>query len=273
MRLKIIMTRIHDSVLLPINYNYPLSAALFRIFAKGDAAYAEFLHEKGYGKKDKGFKLFTFSQLNVPFKIEGDRLRLLSDEVSFDIAIYLPQALERFVKGLFQSEHIDIADKKSKVSFKVKSVESLADPLQAYKENELINIAVKPLSPTVAGLQNEKGNYDFLAPEDARFVESLIYNWRSKIEACYDKETAVATLLMMEVKLKGYTPKSRLITIKAATEQETKIRGWMNFELDVTAQKRFVELLLNAGLGIYNSVIGGGYLEVVELNRIFKNSL
>lgn len=245
--------------IIPVNYQYPLSAAIYRIIAKGDAGYARFLHEKGYGK---GFKFFTFSQLNVPFKIEGDRMRLMGDEAGLQVAFHLPQAMESFVKGLFQSEQIDIADKKSKVSFSVKSVESLPNPLQQYKEHELVNIQLKPLSPIVAGLQNEKGNYDFLSPEDKRFTESLVYNWRSKITTCYDPATGSDALLMMEVVPMKQPFKSRLMTIKADTPEETKIRGWMNFGLKVTGERRFVELLMNAGAGVYNSM-GCGCVEVV----------
>lgn len=253
----------HNGNVISLNYQYPLSAAIYRIISKGDAKYAAFLHERGYGKKDKGFKLFTFSQLNVPFKIEGDRMLLLSNEVTFQVTFHLPEAMESFVKGLFQSEQIDIADKKSKASFRVQSVESLPNSLQQYKDNEIVNIQIKPLSPIVAGLPNEKGHYDFLSPEDPRFTESLIYNWRNKIETCYDPAIASGALLLMEIVPKKNPPKSRLITIKADTEQETKIRGWMNFGLKVTGEKRFVELLMNVGAGVYNSM-GCGCVEVLR---------
>ncbi len=261
MRFSIVLS-VKDGKILPINYQYPLSAALYRIISKGDAEYAQLLHERGYGKKDKGFKLFTFSQLNVPFKIEGDRLRLLGDEVSFLVAFHLPQAMESFVKGLFQSEHIDIADKKSKVSFVVKSVESLPDRLQSHKETEILSVELRLLSPLVVGVQNERANYDFLSPDDDRFAESFIYNWRSKIATCYDEVTAQTALLMVEIIPMKNPPKSKLITIKAGTEAETKIRGWMNFGLKVTTEKRFVELLLNSGAGLYNAQ-GMGCVEVV----------
>lgn len=266
MKFKITLNAISGNIL-PINYQYPLSAALYRIIEKGDAEYSQFLHEKGYGK---GFKLFTFSQLNVLFKIESiskyrkDRMRLLNNEASFQVAFHLPEAMESFVKGLFQSEQIDIADKKSKMSFSVKSVESLPNPLQEHKENDIVNVQLKPLSPVVVGLPNEKGNYDFLDPEDERFTESLLYNWRTKIATCLDEQTAITALLMMEV-LSMKTPfKSRLITIKSDTEKETRIRGWMNFGLQVTGEKRFVELLLNSGVGVYNAQ-GMGCFEVVDI--------
>lgn len=251
MRLQLTLTTNQVNACIPLNYQYPLSAAIYRIIAKGDNDYASFLHEKGYGK---GFKFFTFSQINVPFKIEGDRMRLLSNELSFQVAFHLPQAMESFVKGLFQSEKIDIADAKSKAGFTIKSAESLPNPLQQFKENELVSIYLKPLSPVVAGLRNEKGNYVFLSPDDLRFAESLLYNWRNKIATCYDEAMASSALLMLKVVPTKQPFKSKLITIKYGKPEETKIRGWLNLELQVTAEKRFVELLLNAGVGVYNSM-------------------
>ncbi len=245
--------------IIPVNYAYPLSSALYRIIAKGDAGYAQFLHESGYGK---GFKFFTFSQINCPFTIQGDRMHLLHNELHFRVAFHLPLAAENFVKGLFQSEHIDIADKKSRAGFTVRSVESLPDPLQQYKGNEMVNAALKPLSPVVAGPQNEKGQYEFVSPEDPRFTESVLYNWRNKIATCFDADTAAGALLVVKVMLMQEPPRSRLLTIKAGTAAQTKIRGWMHFGLKVIAEKRFVELLLNAGVGVYNSQ-GMGCVEIV----------
>lgn len=262
MRFNIVLARTGTESIIPFNYQYPLSAVLYRIIAKGDAAYASFLHETGYGK---GFKFFTFSQINCPFECGGDQMELLSKELDFQIAFHLPKAAESFVKGLFQSEKIDIADKRSKASFTVKSVESLPSPLQQFKENEIISIHLKPVSPIVAGIPNEKGLDDYLAPDDACFTESLIYNWRSKIATCYSKETADSALLMLEVTPMRKPPKSRLITIKADTTAQTKIRGWMNFGLKVTGEKRFVELLMNAGVGRENSM-GCGCVGDMKLN-------
>lgn len=245
--------------IIPVNYAYPLSSALYRIISKGDAGYAEFLHESGYGK---GFKFFTFSQVSCPFTIKGDRMHLLHNELCFQVAFHLPQAAESFVKGLFQSEHIDIADKQSRAGFTVRSVESQPDPLRQYKDHEIVCVQLKPLSPLVAGPQNEKGQYEFVSPEDPRFAESVLYNWRNKIATSYDADTAAGALLIAEVIPMQEPPRSRLLTIKAGTAAQTKIRGWMNFGLKVTAEKRFVELLLNAGAGVYNSM-GCGCVEVV----------
>lgn len=273
MQFKIRLKTTDRSSIIPINYQYPLSAVLYKIIAKGDQDYADFLHDTGYGR---GFKFFTFSDIRCPFEIKGDRLHLRKDEFTVTVCFHVPEAMESFIKGLFASETIDIADRKSKASFQVTSVESLPHPLALHKDNEIVSIQLKPLSPIVSGIPNDKGNDDYLDPNDPRFVENLIYNWRSKIVACYDEVTANGALLIMEVKkssskitqktiikgvsssnspkiIKNNVPKSRLITIKADTKEETKIRGWVNFELKVTAEKRFVELLLNGGTGLYNA--------------------
>lgn len=245
---------------IPINYQYPLSAALYKIIAKGNEQYAAFLHDNGYGR---GFKFFTFSDITCPFEIKGDRLRLKRDEISLQVSFHIPEAMESFIKGLFQSEQINIADKKSRSSFMVSSVESLPNLLAPLKENELVSKVLNPLSPIVAAIPNERGYDDYLEPDDPRFIENLIYNWRSKISDCHDESTAQEALLLMELLPINKPFKSRLITIKADTPEATKIRGWVNFELKVTAEKRFVELLINAGAGLYNAQ-GMGCVEVIK---------
>lgn len=252
MQFKITLQNTHNSYpVLPVNYQYPLSSALYKIMSKGDKEYAEFLHETGYGK---GYKLFTFSQINCPFKIKGDRMFLQSDELTFIVSFHLPQAMENFIRGLFLSETIDIADRNSKAHFSVKSVESLPNPLQKYGDNEIVSIPLKVLSPVVAGLKKENGLYQFLSPDDPNFTESLVYNWRNKVATCYDEATAKSAILFLEVLPDKYPFKSRLMTVKADTLEETKIRGWMNLSLKVTGEKRFVELLMNGGAGIYNAM-------------------
>lgn len=260
MHFKITLSTSIPHACIPINYYYPLSAAIYRIVARGSHEYAQFLHEQGYGK---GFKLFTFSQLEVPFQIEEDRLRLKDSNVKLKVAFHLPQAVENFVKGLFQSERIDIADHKSKASFTVKSIESLPNALPGHQSTEIVNVQLRPLSPVVAGLVNANGHYDFLAPDNPAYIESLLHNWRSKIAACYSIEESQAAVLVLSYDAYRNPPKSRLIHIKANTAAATKIRGWMNFKLNAIAEKRYLELLLNAGAGLYNAQ-GMGCLEVVK---------
>lgn len=259
MQFKLILYTNEVNPCIPVNYQYPLSSVIYKIISKGNLEYAKFLHESGYGK---GFKLFSFSQIDVPFRISGDRLYLKSNELSFSVSFHIPQALDNFVKGLFLSERIEIADKYSRACFSVKSIESLPNRLSRYRDNEIINVTLHSQSLVVASLHNERGYHEFLSPDDPRFTESLVYNWRSKIVTCYDEVVAQSAILLMEVIPAKLPFKSRLITIKTNTPHETKIKGWLNFDLKVTAEKRFVELLTNVGVGLYNSQ-GGGFTELL----------
>ena len=253
--------------IIPINYQYPLSAAIYKILQKGNKEYAQFLHEEGYGK---GYKFFTFSDLKGKFKRDGDRLILLEDSMQLKVCFHLPLASQVFVEGLFRSETIEIADKKSKSSFTVQSIIAETPPLNEIEnEKEIIQIKLKPESAIVAGPKKEDGNYDFKAPDEEGFTESLIYSWREKIKAAYNEKTGRDAMLSIEVEKYENPYRSRLIHIKAGTTEETKIRGFLNFKLKLTAEQRFLDLILNAGLGLY-SAQGMGCVGVIE-EHINKN--
>lgn len=247
---------------IPVNYQYPLASAIYKILQNADAEYSAFLHETGYGK---GFKLFTFSDIKCPFKIDNDRLLLLSNKTEIIVCFQLPKAAETFIKGLFMSQQIDIADRKSKTSFTVEQVESLASPLDSFQRNEEVEILLRPLSPVVCGLKNDKGHYVFLSPEDTRFEEMLFVNWEEKCKSVFEKETTGRIMASAFIQTAFYKnpPRSRLITIKANTDAETKIRGFNNFEINIKGKKEAVELLLNSGVGLYNAQ-GMGCVEVIE---------
>lgn len=247
---------------IPINYQYPISAAIYKVLQKADADYAMFLHEDGYSVDSglKHFKLFTFSNLKTSFKCRGDRM-LINSNLELIVSFYLPEAAQHFVEGLFLSQDIDIADKKSKGTFKVNSVEALPEPFSEIKNKGNSVIVVKPISPCVAGIKNDKNDYDFIPPTDARFALCIKYNWEQKLKALNipfeENKLKVDTVL--------YTsePKSRLITIKAFTKQQTRIRGFLNFELELTGNQEQLQVIYNAGAGLYNAQ-GMGCLEVVN---------
>jgi CRISPR-associated endoribonuclease Cas6 len=67
---------------IPINYQYELSAVIYKILSKSSEQYAIWLHDNGFELGLKRFKLFTFSRLMVPqYNIDkkNERLILQSD--------------------------------------------------------------------------------------------------------------------------------------------------------------------------------------------------
>ena len=92
---------------LPINYQFPLQAAIYKTLANSDAEFATWLHENGYQQDGKRFKLFTFSNLIVPqFGIDKGRERLIvkSDVVTLFISFLPEKSTQQFIQGLFQQQ-------------------------------------------------------------------------------------------------------------------------------------------------------------------------
>ncbi|MEA3497182.1 MAG: CRISPR-associated endoribonuclease Cas6 [Bacteroidota bacterium] len=261
MRIKITFQLSGKKQVLPLNYQYPISAWIYKVFAQADKEFASKLHEAGYKLENgKTFKLFTFSQLKFPkhtWKIipKSDRIEIWSRKVFLTIAFQLPEQMENFVMGLFQNQKASIGDKISQIDMKVETIEVL--------KNEIPNTAtvkIKPLSPITLGLFEENKKYEtYILPTHPKYKELFLKNLIDKYEASGKNRLYLDDLDFNVVKL--YT-KTSMQKIKANTKAETKVRAyWFDFEL--TAPKELIELGLNAGFGSMNSM-GFGMCELVR---------
>ncbi len=263
MRFKLSLTRTGPGSLLTFHYQYPLSAAIYRIIGRADEAYAAFLHDKGYGVGLKNFKLFTFSDLRTPFKIRDNGLQLLTDRAELTVSFHLPQAAETFIRGLFMNQELQVADRHSRVVFYISQVTAVPALPAVPADASVHELLLHPLSPVVCGIKNrQEEHYTFLSPEQPEFIPQLLHNWKEKYAALHGAESVDTTFAgaAMETVLFPQPPRSRLVTIKADTPAETKIRGYTNFRLRVRGTGPAVELLVNAGVGVYNS-LGMGCVE------------
>ncbi len=68
---------------LPINYNHILQAVIYRSLGNMPE-YATFLHDGGFARGQRQYKMFQFSQLKGEYRIENKRITFFS-EVSFEV--------------------------------------------------------------------------------------------------------------------------------------------------------------------------------------------
>ena len=267
MRIQLTLTPSAGHGLLPVNYQYPLSAAIYKIIWQADEKYSAFLHDVGYKLNGKSFKLFSFSDLRIPFRIQGDRLHINGSPAWLTISFHVEEAATNFIRGLFINQQLEIADKISRAQFSVTNVQLLPDFFTSVHGTEP-EVVLHPLSPLVVGRKNSKGNYDFLNPADPDFDEWLIHNWIEKYKAINGNVSIDVEAIKNRISIQLLTPKqeikSRLITIKAFTPEQTQIRGFTKFRMKVRASKPLLELAMNAGLGLYNAQ-GMGCVEVSEI--------
>ena len=114
MRFKLVLEKTSKKGILPINYQYPLSACIYKVIQSADEEFSRFLHTDGYALGHKKFKLFTFSPLRIyPFRVlkEYQRLEMTSDYAELEVRFMIDKAAESFITGLFHNQHLRIADR------------------------------------------------------------------------------------------------------------------------------------------------------------------
>lgn len=263
MRFLLNLTSILPTQRITFNYQYPLSAAIYKIIYRADEAYATFLHEQGYKHGNKSFKFFTFSDLQTPFIRQGNKMVMTTRDVLLTICFQVPDAAENFIKGLFMNQQLDIADNKDKASFIVQQVTAVTTPVFPFNKAVLL----QPMSPVVVGRNNERGNYDYVSPDEPDFSALLLNNLISKYAALHQSDAYALNELSKSVLLQPVfftqPPRSRLVTIKNGTAAETQVRGFDKFRLRIQAPESLLTLALNAGVGMHNAM-GMGCLELLK---------
>jgi CRISPR-associated endoribonuclease Cas6 len=252
MQFKISLRCRESNPVLPVNYQYELSAWIYRVIRNADAAYAEFLHRNGHTSGRKSFKLFSFSQLDVPkYRIEADRLLIQSPVISLIIGFYLDRTAEEFIRGLFQDQQFRLGDRASQVAFSVETVEMR--PLQWPDGPGPARIRM--LSPLmIARKRPDDAPDEYLHPGDPDFGRLLFGNLLDKYQAA----TGQSPPSWWDTARFGFRvcddrePRSKLITIKTGTTAQTKVKGWM-FDFELDAPRELLEVGVLAGFGRMNA--------------------
>ncbi len=260
MRFKLSLVPKKPKPTIPINYQYPLSAVIYKVLSQADYEYSEFLHTEGFKVNGglKRFKLFTFSNLEAGFKRLGDRMQIHSNP-ELIVSFHLPEAAQHFIKGLFMNREIDIADQKSRATFLVEQVEAQPGLRDSGEMNSKVNFEL--LSMIICGKKDNDGNYEFLSPEHRNWDSAMLYNWKEKCRAAgLEMSMMEKDSMSIEPVFNKEKPKSRLIVVKANTKAQTKIKGYYNFEILAGGPEQALEVLYNSGCGIYNS-LGCGCLK------------
>lgn len=238
---------------LPINYQYELSAAIYRILSQSDDAYATWLHENGFEVDNKKFKLFTFSNLQIPkYEIDKEygRIRILSDEVFWKISFLPDKSTKEFIKGVFNKQMFSVGDKISRVDFVVQDIELFPEVKFADKD------IFRTLSPIVVSLRNEVGRHEYIRPDHPSYLNGIITGLKARYKAYYGEDyegECDCGFRLLD------NPRSSLIKIKADTPQQTYVRGYKyRFMLFLPAP--LMQIAYESGLGEKGS-LGFGMIE------------
>ncbi len=252
--------------LLPFNYQYPISAWIYKTIHEGNHAFASFLHNKGFGNGSKSYKLFTFSQFTFPpksFRVAGNRMQLLSDSARITLSFFVPEAMQSFIAGLFQQQEFGIGDRESAVRFKVRQVESLPAPnFTAYGRFACLS----PIMVSSYRLDRKQAQY--LKPDHADyeriFFDNLARKYAAALQAGLIENSMSSLNAATEMRLVFKEPvKKKGIIVKTGTAMQTQIIGYM-FDFEVWAPPELLLLGYCAGFGEKNS-LGMGCVKQLEV--------
>jgi CRISPR-associated endoribonuclease Cas6 len=233
---------------IPLNYQYELSSYIYRTIAKGNAEYAEWLHHNGFNIEGKQFRLFTFSNFDIPQKTinkELAQLQIIGNSASFEISFLPERSTDEFVKGIFADQHFSIGDSNCKADFSVQNIELLPQPNfnQSYT-----GITISPICITC---KNDFDKFGYLAPNHPLAQELLLKNLYHKYEAFYGKPYNIEDSFFIWKTI--VEPQSKLITIKSNTPQQTKVRGY-HCKFSIFTTPELMKIAYNAGIGEKNSM-------------------
>ncbi len=273
MRIRLTLQPVAREEMFPINYQYPLSSAIYKILANASPAYASFLHKKGYiTSKGKPLKLFTFSKI---FSSGIQRFRsslVVQNNRSCTLLISSPMLndfIQNFVTGLFEKQTLEIGGPHSVGHFTISCVETLGFPSLSD------NVKFICLSPIVSStLEEHRGNLSqyYFRPGDQRLSEVLQNNLRHKYEIIHGK---TATTMNIEfIPDMDYVQRwqqagkrvTKKITIKEGRDAySTDI---IAFEVPFTLKgdTGLMTVAYEAGIGEKNS-LGFGMIEVAGVSK------
>lgn len=258
MRFEITINRTGKQKMLPMDYQYYLSAWIYKVIGKADHEFAGFLHASGYTTGTKHFKLFCYSPLYfgkaVSWK-EKALFEVLDDQLSLAVSFHLAEAAEKFIIGLFNNQRFYIGDRFNGLELEVRQIERVPDPVVHE------TMRYRAISPVVVSFKEENSRYArYLSPTEAGYGLLLKQNMLNKLLAVPHAST-LPEAYAFDFRLDS-TTKSKLVTIKPYTSEQSKVRGFV-FDLTLQCPVELHRLIVSSGIGEKNSM-GFGWVEVID---------
>lgn len=257
MRFEITLNRTTKQRMLPMDYQYYISAWIYKVLKQADAEFANFLHEQGYGKEEsKLYKLFCFSRLNFGkptlwkekklFEIHANEIHL---KISFDVN----EAATNFIRGLFMLQEFYLGDKFNGIDFKVTKVEALPYP----EFPETVRYYLQ--TPWVISYKAENDKQPkYLSPDDEMFEHLSIKHLVEK----YNNTRHPESIAPEKINFKRISSFKRSgFVMKPGTPQQTRVVGNL-FDFELKAPIEVHQMIWNAGVSEKSSS-GFGWVEII----------
>lgn len=248
---------------LPFNYQAFINAWIYKTLQRADPELASWLHEHGFDSTGRNYKLFTFSPFHIfPYTInkENKTIVILSDTVELRLSFAMNDLLSNLVMGLFHDLNFSIGNKNHQTYFAVEQVEVIPsitfDTTTKYR-------AVSPICITKR--QEGRRYAKYCSPKEDGYQTLFINNLLKKYEAAQAVLPQLPDLAANDITFTLLSNKfrQRLLHFKAHADRAIKIKGYDQFDFELTAPPSLQEFGYYAGFGEKNSQ-GFGFCEIVK---------
>ncbi len=227
-----------DEVLLPYNYNYHLSSAIYSAFEEADPGLADYLH------RSDEIKLYTFSRLLIQDRVPKEDGLLIKGPVHLYVSTGKELIMKAGVEGALSKGRLRVGD----VAFRIRSIEVLEEP--DFSDGYIEGKTLSPVNTTTKRKKDgELKSWD-LYPDDVQFYENLRQNLLRKYEMIHGEKPEGRYL---DLKIREF--KKERIEIR-----DTRHRA-STFHFKVKGSPELIKTAYNCGLGEKNSM-GFGCIEV-----------
>ena len=172
MRLKILLKSVDYSPL-PINYNYALSSAIYKLLRLGSSEFAQFLHEKGFQLDGKSYKLFTFALKLNDYTVSENKLNFISPYASLFISSPL---IDDFVKniviGAFKDQKLELYSDFQLTNLIIHQAEIIPEP--EFIDGSKMNLLSPLVLSTKKIFKSASSQYYFRYNDDIKEINRVL---------------------------------------------------------------------------------------------------
>ncbi|MCK6603691.1 MAG: CRISPR-associated endoribonuclease Cas6 [Ignavibacteriaceae bacterium] len=249
---------------LTLNYNYPLSNAIYNLLRLGSEDFTNFLNEQGLDHSNRRFKLFTFALRFEKFRVVEDKIQFISDNVRLYISSpYVETILRNIVQGNFEKRRIFIDTPTIKSTFKIDGAEVFSNP-EFTSEMKFILYSPAVFSRTI--FKNDRRKYYYFKPEEMNEINYILNkNTLGKYYALYGDNINKFDRLSVEWDERYVSSKQRItkrILIDEFGPEPLSVVG-IQSPFVVKGDPRLIEVAYHCGFGEKNH-LGFGYAEVIN---------
>lgn len=260
MRLKLKL-KLKESRVIPVNYYYYLSSAIYNLLKFGSKEFSEFLHDTGFQINGKNYKLFTFALRIRKPKIYNELLEITDSYADLYISTSIAEKfIKSFVIGTFEQQKIFINTKNINTVFLIEQMEIIPDP--DFSESMKF-ILMSPLILSTKVEHNGSLKQYYLRPEDIELINKIL------LKNLVNKYILINNVNPVDEKLefiwdKEYLEKNKRITKKItldiSEEKKQEIIG-MQAPFILNGNTELIKIGYQTGFGEKNSM-GFGMAEV-----------